>query len=340
MTRTALPAVLLLVVGASVAGCTNGGGEEPELLPRVDLEIPQVNVELGEPITARVVVLHPKEETPVPLFEPTDYGLTLIDSKHTGPEPLPGSFARSIFLYRLAGYVPGPVEIGPVQVRLPEREEPLRSQKIAVTIVDPIKPGTTIDLSSLRPEKGPVPVPSIYGRRLVLYLASGTIAAITAIVLVMWLSLKRRNKPEALEPTPKDRALSRLADLAERVPAENDLQPIYYDVNLTLRRYIEECFDILAAHQTTQEFLAAAGGRLPTPLQAGLEGYLAHCDMIKYARVPAGRDEAARTIERARQFVINAWQYVRHRFNGRSAPTETSNDAVNAPRETSSVRND
>ena len=294
-----------------VLGCKDVGPETPVVLPRADLEVAKVKVQVGEPIVTRMVVLHPEDLRPTPEFDMDEGGLTLLKESRTGAESLPGSLARSVFTYHLAAYVPGPVEIGPMKARLEGRDEPLSTQTVVVEILNPLAPETQIDLSSLRPPKGPVPVARVYLRRLVIYGIAGLAALLSVAAAALFILLgKGRHEQPAIEPSPEERALRRLEAVAEAIPAAEDLQPLYYEMNLVLRRYIEERFNLRAARQTTEEFLQDAKDRLPDTLQQGLRGYLSHCDFVKYARLPADRGETEEAVARASRFVVQAGQIV------------------------------
>lgn len=313
MTRYLLIACSLWPVacGLLMVGC----GERPaspQVLPRADLEVGQVNVEVGEPLAVRIVVLHPRASTPEVEFDAEQYGLTLLDSGREAPTPLPAALAKSVFTYRLAGYVPGPVELGPVTVRL-ETDKTLSTGKVLVKILSPIGDDTPIDLSQLRPPKPAVPVPAVHFRRFLAYSGAAAGLLVLAVAAAVWRALRRRRRQPLPQISPEQAALRRLDEIAELIAAADSLQPVYYEMNMTLRRYIEQRFSILAARQTSEEFLAAAGERLPAPLRAGLAGYMAHCDLVKYAAIPAGREEAAEAVERARKFVRTAGDIIKAR---------------------------
>ena len=310
-----LCAVLLLL-----AGCAGERPVREDLSPRVDVELSAFRVKVGEPFTLGVTVFHPEGRKVEVELDAEAMGLRLLDRSEKGPERLAGGLCRSRFVFELAGYVPGPVEVGPVEARIEGLREPLRSSRLVLEILDPLGAGAKVDLSALRPEKGPVPVPARARRRLVAYALSLAVAALAACGGVLWVLLRRRRPAEERGPTPYEAALAALAGLLERIPAEEDLQAVYYEAGLVLRRFIEECYGIRAARQTTEEFLEAAREGLASGVREGLEAYLAHCDMVKYARLPAGREEAERAVKKAREFVERAWRHLRREEGGGAPP--------------------
>ena len=185
-----------LLVLACVLGCADLEPEAPVVLPRADLEVPKVKVQVGEPITARMVVLHPENLEVTPEFDPDQSGLTLLEESRTGPEALPGSLARSIFTYRLAAYIPGPVEIGPMRAHLEGRDGPLSTQMVLVEILNPLAPEAQIDLSSLRPPKGALPVPRRHFRRLMTYGIVGLAVLLSAAAAALFMLLRRRRRED------------------------------------------------------------------------------------------------------------------------------------------------
>jgi len=83
-------------------------------------------------------------------------------------------------------------------------------------------------------------------------------------------------------------------------------KPVYYEMNLVLRRFIEQQFGFAASRETTEEFLTEALRKLPEQLKEGLENYFQACDLVKYAGIPVDRKAAAAALDIAIAFVNKA----------------------------------
>ncbi|MCZ6875692.1 MAG: hypothetical protein O7G88_19550, partial [bacterium] len=88
--------------------------------------------------------------------------------------------------------------------------------------------------------------------------------------------------------------------------SEAQAEIFYVRVSDILRRYVEWRFGLQAAEQTTEEFLAAVhqtGGLIGTH-QVLLGTFLAHCDLVKFARHQPGLDDMQQAHDSARQFIL------------------------------------
>jgi len=124
-----------------------------------------------------------------------------------------------------------------------------------------------------------------------------------------WLKPKPAAEPEQLVP-PHVRARERLrAALALLSRPE----PFCVEVSLTVRVYLEECFNLRAPERTTEEFLEELqiSPLLALSQKRSLADFLMRCDLVKFARYeprePELRDlydAAARLIEETEQLPI------------------------------------
>jgi hypothetical protein len=114
---------------------------------------------------------------------------------------------------------------------------------------------------------------------------------LAAAVLV---GARRRRSPPGEKPpqrppaaAPHERALRALAALRERsFTPQATAESLYQDLSSIVRRYIEERFGLRATGRTTEEFIReiAASARLAPAHQDLVRGFLAQCDLVKFAR--------------------------------------------------------
>jgi hypothetical protein len=100
-------------------------------------------------------------------------------------------------------------------------------------------------------------------------------------------------------------ALGRLAEL-ERSGAldQVDRRPFYFAVTEIVRDYLGRRFEIDALDMTSTELLDALGRSPAAPeAQRDVARWLGACDLVKFARVAAARDEAAGALAAARALV-------------------------------------
>ncbi len=131
------------------------------------------------------------------------------------------------------------------------------------------------------------------------------VAALGVLVL-LGLLIRRwmKNRPAPEAPAPRAIALAALED-ARRKVGEVDPYAFSILVSDVLRGYVSEQFNLPATRRTSPEFLAdvarstAFSGQERTLLKEFLEA----ADLIKFARVDAGRRESEQLLEQAIRFV-------------------------------------
>lgn len=121
--------------------------------------------------------------------------------------------------------------------------------------------------------------------------------------LAIWLIKRWRNRPVAVK-TPRERAL----DLLARVETEIDkLTPYQFSIRVSdiLRRYVTEQYQLPLTRQTSVEFLnaLAASSTFSADDQSLLEDFLNRCDLIKFARYDATREDSRLLLDEANRFV-------------------------------------
>ncbi len=123
------------------------------------------------------------------------------------------------------------------------------------------------------------------------------------IGLTVWLVKRWRNRPVAVQ-TPRQRAL----DLLARVETEIDkLTPYQFSIRVSdiLRRYVTEQYQLPVTRQTSVEFLNALAATSPFSAdeQSLLGDFLNRCDLIKFARYEATREDSRLLLDEADRFV-------------------------------------
>jgi hypothetical protein len=106
------------------------------------------------------------------------------------------------------------------------------------------------------------------------------------IIGCIWLYrfLKRRRKPEKIR-LPHEIALERL-EQARSLMIPEKAKEFSIAVSDAIRFYIEDRFQVLAAHRTTEEFLhdlVSDSGSPLTGYSGSLEEFLRYCDLAKFA---------------------------------------------------------
>jgi hypothetical protein len=130
------------------------------------------------------------------------------------------------------------------------------------------------------------------------------VAALLLLVgLTTWLIKRWRNRP-VVTKTPRERAL----DLLARIETEIDkLTPYQFSIRVSdiLRRYVTEQYQLPVTRQTSVEFLSALSASSPfsSDDQALLRDFLNRCDLIKFARYEATREDSRLLLDEASRFV-------------------------------------
>jgi len=130
--------------------------------------------------------------------------------------------------------------------------------------------------------------------------------AVAAVLLLAgltyWLVKRWRSRPGVV-PTPRQRAL----DLLARAETEIEkLTPYQFSIRVSdiLRRYVTEQYELPVTRQTSVEFLnALAATSFTGDEQTLLTDFLNRCDLIKFARYDATREDSRLLLDEAERFV-------------------------------------
>src|SRR5262249_53427494 len=117
---------------------------------------------------------------------------------------------------------------------------------------------------------------------------------------------RRTPEPEVVDlRPPHEIALAKLAALEKSGRLDDaDRRPFYFSVTEIVREYLGRRYGFDALDMTSAELLAALERTAAEPAVRGdVESWLGTCDLVKYARVPTQRDEAASALSAARAMV-------------------------------------
>ena len=135
------------------------------------------------------------------------------------------------------------------------------------------------------------------------------LAVLATVVLLGWIIRARRAKiaGQAGEDALRQAHANARAEL-ERLFALIDTEqsrPYAIESSAIIRRYIEVRFDLAAPTRSTEEFLAEAqhSPKLAPEDQALLADFLGYCDLLKFARTLASRNELMQLHDAAIHFV-------------------------------------
>jgi hypothetical protein len=158
-------------------------------------------------------------------------------------------------------------------------------------------PATTA--SDIRDIRGPKAVPS---PELWMMEVAGA-AALAGLAYAAWRWYRR---VKLAPKTAGEIALARL-EKALRLMQPETAREFSIEVSEIVRKYIEARFNVLASHQTTEEFLhglVEPSDALLARHQELLEDFLGHCDLAKFARWVLSVEEMKTMHESARTFVL------------------------------------
>ena len=116
--------------------------------------------------------------------------------------------------------------------------------------------------------------------------------ALAVAALLLWRWWKNR-KTKIVLPPPVPAHVRAKQKLAEALALITQPKPFVIAVSDTARTYLEERFTFHAPERTTEEFLRElAGSKLLLPEQKeSLGGFLASCDLVKFAKYEPGENE-------------------------------------------------
>lgn len=323
--RAALGASVLAGAALLAPGCGEGGGSsEPAAGKPVAIEaaageglravvtLDRAELTTAERIGVRVeVTLGPGLE-----LEKADVAAALPKGLSLEEQPGPDerratSGGRSVVVRRLSiePLLPGEYEIGPIEIVARRgaaagavaEAEPIRAStpSMQVTVRSVLAEGDTrfagaTDVVDPKAEAAWWPW------------LLGALVPLLGAAVWLWLRSRRDAGPALVLVPAHEVALRRLAALMEQKLVERGMAERFFgEASLILRRYIEDRFGLRAPERTTEEFLAEAGSSMVLFDEdvRVLGRFLSRADMVKFAAVVPGSDEAERAAALVRDFV-------------------------------------
>jgi hypothetical protein len=216
-------------------------------------------------------------------FDVRDYQTDIITRLDDGRIKSENTFSLSTFT--TGDYVIPPV---PAMFNLPDGgRKVVLSEALPITVNSLL--GSDSDSADIRPLKPPKP-PTVFARDPREEGLMGG-AAMLILLIAAWLLWRRfRRKKAAIEPVDRrtkwEIAFERLAMLKEQNLPEQELYKQYY-IELTeiAREYLGQMYEVEVLEMTTEEFLHAFREiALPGELYGGMQTFLEHADLVKFAK--------------------------------------------------------
>jgi HAMP domain-containing protein len=149
-----------------------------------------------------------------------------------------------------------------------------------------------------------------------------------------WRWLRRRQRPRV--PLPFEVALQRLEDIRPLMqpPSAREFSTAVSDI---VRRYIEQRFDVIATHQTTEEFLhdlLKSSNASLARHRALLSDFLHQCDLVKFADMSLTPQSMEQLHHSARAFVLETAKPDEATETGVATQTRAATEIRDAPQPT------
>jgi hypothetical protein len=206
----------------------------------------------------------------------------------------------------LAAFRPGQVDLPPVDVAVPLRDQTTQAQTPA---------GLSFTLRSVLPAgEEPAPKPPAPPRQLPIGDAFWwTLAGSLLVLLAVAWALRRRLRAEAAAaeiPRPALPPFEELLGELDRLAAEPSVVRLHTRLSLALRSYLSRSLSFPAAESTTSEIhRILLSRRVPGAVVRQMVELLRACDMVKFARQEVGEERAQERIATARQLAreVETW---------------------------------
>ena len=313
--RAALGAGLAFVVmgaparaRAAVVDAPDAGAVDPDA-PTVAarLQAPD-KVHVGDAITLVVTAIS-RRNAPVNLPGALDLGAFSVLDHKDSEQDLGDGRMRHEFTITIAAYEPGEKEVPAVEVTYLGKSGDVRTAR---TVALPVKITSVIANEpepALKDATGPVAV--LEENRTLIYGGAGLFAAALG-ALVTWLVVRRLRARVVVRPGPPARpaheiALERLDRLGQYGFLENaDNRPFYFAISEVIRDYLGARFGFDSLELTTDELVEELRRSAGRELILGeIQGWLAACDLVKFAKISPSATEARGSLETALRIVTS-----------------------------------
>jgi hypothetical protein len=315
--RAALAAGLVVVVTGAPARARAAVVDAPDA-GAVDRDAPTVaarlqapdKVHVGDAITLVVTAIS-RRNAPVNLPSALDLGAFSVLDHKDSEQDLGDGRLRHEFTITIAAYEPGEKEVPAVEVTYLGKSGDVRTARTSAL---PVKITSVIANEpepALKDATGPVAV--LEENRILIYGGAGLLAAALG-ALVTWLVVRRLRARVVVRPGPPARpaheiALEKLDRLGQYGFLENaDNRPFYFAVSEVIREYLGARFGFDSLELTTDELvdeLRRSAGRELGIFGGEIQGWLAACDLVKFAKISPSATEARGSLETALRIVTS-----------------------------------
>ena len=277
--------------------------------PTVTARLDKSEARVGDALHLSITAVSPSS-TPVILPENMDLSPFSELERRLEEKDLGDGKMRREFVLTVAAYQTGALELPAVEVTyFGKGGEVLsaRTQPIVVTITSLI---ANEPEPKLKENAGPVPV--IQRDYLYATIAGGLAAAGLGAALALFIRRRLRARAAHRPPPPPrpahELALERLDRLGASLSASEDLRPFIFELSEIIREYLGARFAFDSLELTTEELVLRLRRRVPVQQMRGfvlgeMEGWLAGCDLVKFAKVAPSMAEARGALETAIRMV-------------------------------------
>jgi hypothetical protein len=274
--------------------------------PTVAAQADRGEARVGDVVVVTVTVIA-RRGVPVNLPANLDLGPFAVLDKKDDEQDLGDGRVRRRFVLSVAAYEPGDLAVPAVEITYLGRGGEVLSAR-----TEPL-PVRITSLLANEPEpalKENAPPVVVWERRIWPAWVAGGIAAAAAGGLAGLALARRLRARAAVVPAAPARpahevALEKLDRLGAQGFADGvDHRPFYFGVSEVVREYLGARFGFDALELTTEELVEALRRRAARELVLGeVEGWLAACDLVKFAKLPPTATEARGTLETAIRIV-------------------------------------
>ncbi len=265
---------------------------------------------VGDALTLVVTAIS-RRAVPVNLPGTLDLGAFSVLDRKESEKDLGDGRVQHEFTLVVAAYEPGEREIPAIEVTYLGKGGDVRTARTAPL---PLK---LTSLIANEPEPAlkdaAAPVTVLEENWWLVYIGAGLVAALLG-ALVTWVIVRRLRARVALRPGPPPRpaheiALEKLDRLNQYGFLENaDNRPFYFSVSEVIREYLGARFGFDSLELTTDELVREL--KRATKNEVGLfegeiTGWLAACDLVKFAKISPSAAEARGALETAIRIVTS-----------------------------------
>jgi len=281
--------------------------EAPQVPLTVTVKVSEESVSVADSFRCVIEIRRSKDMVAeLPGFDVLEktFAPLLARDKRALPERLEDGFVVEGDEYELEPLVSGEYTIKPFTVtyKLGDEEGTLETEPIQLAVTSL---GADDPRAELRDIVGPVSLPQRATPWWVWVLVAGGIVAVGNVVFLV-LRRRRRSIPAEQRLGAHELAFEALRALREKDYIGRGLiEAFYVELSAILRWYIEHRFGLHAPEETTDEFLEeiARNGFFDLRQRTLLMDFLAHCDLVKFARYGPTADEIQQAFAAATTFI-------------------------------------